>query len=141
MYRSGWRRKARPTPYSHMNPQRRAILDTTDAVVGELGKLQTSMRRWRAGGVTPDEKRAMDTRMESALASVAMSKVVRHGPEKRADRLSDAISYLAIIAAGLEIYAESGNRKLADKARGFIVAINLAIRQLEQVMRMIENDH
>ena len=141
MYRSGWRRKARPTPYSHMNPQRRAILDTTDAVVGELAKLQTSMRRWRAGGVTPDEKRAMDTRMESARASVAMSKVVRHGPEKRADRLSDAISYLAIIAAGLEIYAESGNHKLADKARGFIVAINLAIRQLEQVMRMIENDH
>ena len=80
MYRSGWRRKARATPYSHMNPQRRAILDTTDAVVGELGKLQTSMRRWRAG-VTPDEKKAMDTRMESARASVAMSRVVRHGPE------------------------------------------------------------
>ena len=141
MYRSGWRRKARATPYSHMNPQRRAILDTTDAVAGELVKLQTSMRRWRAGSVTPDEKRAMDTRMESALASVAMSKVVRHGPEKRADRLSDAISDLAIIAAGLESYTESGNRKLADKVRGFIAAINLAIRRLEQVMRMIENEH
>ena len=141
MYRSGWRRKARPTPYSHMNPQRRAILDTTDAVTGELVKLQNSMRRWRAGGVTPDEKRAMDTRMESALASVAMSKVVRHGPEKRADRLSDAISDLAIIAAGLDSYAESGNRKLADKVRGFIAAINLAICRLEQVMRMVENEH
>ena len=141
MYRSGWRRKARATPYSHMNPQRRAILDTTDAVTGELVKLQNSMRSWRVGGVTPDEKRAMDTRMESALASVAMSKVVRHGPEKRADRLSDAISHLNIISDGLDSYAESGNRKLADKVRGFIAAINLAIRQLEQVMRMIENEH